>query len=274
MRIEPDAQQPCGRALREAAADRQRVGDLLAEIIDQRDKQFIRCRRLVHHLSRAQRRSGIADHGVRHRAQPPVATEIMRRCVRGVADEADGAGVALGRRRADGRRVSHHLRHLLTGAVTRVHGEEGHLGQIDAHRIGVIGGNAGRTDLLQIDRLEIDEVPEGTGDVEQRLAGADPGAFGITQVDLELGLARGGDGVQPVDREARREDDRPPHEDGVGHGHVAEALDRRFALHKVTVGIALDIRCRGSRRIRARPVHVSLPRLRSADGLGRSGATP
>ena len=56
--------------------------------------------------------------------RPLALAEEMRGGVGGVADEALGAGLALGPRGADRGRIGHHLGHLRPGAVARVHGEE------------------------------------------------------------------------------------------------------------------------------------------------------
>ena len=55
---------------------------------------------------------------------------------------------------------------------------------------GVVGGDAGGPELLQQQGLEVDEMVERAGDVEDRLAGADPGAFGVDQLDVEPRAAR------------------------------------------------------------------------------------
>ena len=69
--------------------------------------------------------------------------------------------------------------------MARIHGEEGRLGHVGAHRPGVVGGDAGRAQLLQEDRLEVDEMEERAGDVHHRLAGADPLALAVAQVELD-----------------------------------------------------------------------------------------
>jgi hypothetical protein len=74
--------------------------------------------------------------------------------------------------------------------MARVHREEGRPWAVGAHGEGVVGGDAGRPQLLQEERLEVDQMEEGAGDVHHRLAGADPLALAIAQVDLDRGAAR------------------------------------------------------------------------------------
>ena len=60
-----------------------------------------------------------------------------------------------------------------------------------------------------------------------RVAGADPGAFRVHDLDVEGGAARGRHGLQPVHHQARRADDGAAQEHRVGDARVAEALPRR-----------------------------------------------
>ena len=210
---------------------------------------------------------------MRHRPQPLVAAEEMRRGMRGVADEAHGADLPLGARRADRGGIGHHLGHLLAGAMARIHRQEGRLGHVGTHRPGVVGGHAGWPQLLQEDRLEVDEMEERTGDVHHRLAGADPLALGIAQVEIDRRVARAAELLQPLQRQPRREYHRPAHEDRVGDAAVAEAADHLLGAVEVVIGIALDL---AVTRMHAGP----LPLARSAavrrqDGPARStGARP
>ncbi len=103
-------------------ADRQRVGDLAAEIIDQHGQRIVG-EGFVEHLGRTHRRAGVADQRMRHGAKAARHAEPVRRAVVGVADEAlrtlPPGGVA-----ADAGGVGHHLLHLGAGAVPRLHREE------------------------------------------------------------------------------------------------------------------------------------------------------
>ena len=155
----------------------------------------------MEHLGRTGSRSGIADQGVRHGAHAGGAAEIMGGGIGRVADEADGADLPLCPRRADAGRIGHDLRHLGAGAVPGVHGEEGDLGQVRAHREGVVGRDAGRTQLHQEQRLQIDQMVERAGDIQDRLTGADPAAFPMDQVDLDLEPAFPGDALKPLHRQ-------------------------------------------------------------------------
>ena len=130
----------------------------------------------------------------------------------------------LGRVPADAGRVGHHVLHLEAGAVPRIHGQEPRLRQFEAHLIGVVRSDAGRADLLEEQGLQIRELAEGPGKVEDGVAGADPGAFRVHDLDVEGGPARGRHGLHPFHHQARRADDGAAQENGVGHARVAEAL--------------------------------------------------
>ena len=78
--------------------------------------------------------------------------------------------------------------------MARVHRHERGLGQVGAHGIGVVGGDAHRADLLQQDGLQIDQMDQRSGDVEDRLSRADPLALRVAQIDLEPGVAALGHG--------------------------------------------------------------------------------
>ena len=176
--------------LRETAADRDRVAGLAAEIIDQHGQRLVR-EGLAEHLGRAHRRAGIADQRMRHRAHAPAPGRNNARSRRrrsrqsrprrppacACAEPTDGG-------------IGHHLRHLGAGAVPRIHRQERDLRQVGAHRLGVVGGDAGGPELLQQHGFEIDEMVERAGHVEDRLAGADPGALRMVELDVELGAAR------------------------------------------------------------------------------------
>ena len=74
-------------------AHRERVGDLLAEIIDQHGHRLVG-KGLAEHLGGAHGRAGIADQRMRHRAEPASLAEEMRGRVGGVADKADRAATS------------------------------------------------------------------------------------------------------------------------------------------------------------------------------------
>ncbi len=167
---------------------------------------------------------------------PCVAAEEMRRRRGGAADKPDRAGDLPGVGRADRGGIGHHLGHLGAGAVPRVHRQKRNLGQIGAHRRGVVGGNAGRPDLLQQHGFEIDQMRERAGQIEDRLAGADPGGLGMVELDLEAGAALRRHPFEKLDRQARRADDRPAHEDGIGRLAIAEPADDRLGLQEIAVG--------------------------------------
>jgi hypothetical protein len=86
--------------------------------------------------------------------------------------------------------------------VPGIHGEKGYLGQIGAHRVSVVGGNTGRPEFLQQHRLEVDEVEERTGQVEDRFAGAHPGALRMVELDFEADASRSGLAFEKRDCEA------------------------------------------------------------------------
>ncbi len=215
---------PGGGQFGKAPAHGERVGDLFREIVAEH-RQVVVGKGLVVNLGGAQRRAGIADDGVGHGAAPAVAAEEMRGRGGGIADEADGAVLAPGARRADARRIGHHLGHADAGAMPRVHGEKRHLRQFGAHGVGVVGGDAGGAELLQQDGLEIDKGAERAREIKDRLAGADPVALAIDEARFELGLARRCHAIEPIEHQARRRDDGPAHEHRIGDGHVAEFFD-------------------------------------------------
>ena len=146
-----------------------------------------------------------------HRAVAPLIAEVVGGRIRRIADEADGAALFLGRLGADARGIGHHLGHLQAGAVARVHRQECDLGESARHGVGVVGGDADGAQPLQVERLQVDEMAEGAGEVDQRFAGADPLAFLELAIDGEFGAALGRDRLQPLDHQAGRETDRPPH---------------------------------------------------------------
>jgi len=96
-----------------------------------------------------------------------------RRCG-GAADKPDRAGNLPGVGRADCRGIGHHLGHFGARAMACIHRQKRHARQVGAHRRGVVGGDAGRPDLLQQHGFEIDQMIERAGYVEDRFAGADP----------------------------------------------------------------------------------------------------
>ena len=165
----------------------------------------------------------------------------MRRPVIGVADEAFGA-LGLGGAGADGGGVGHDLLHFRAGAVARIHGQEGGVRQGDAHLEGVVCGDAGGADFLQEDGFQVGQGLEAAGDVDQRLAGADPGAFGVHQLDVEFLAARLGDRFQPFDHERRGADHRAAEEDRVGDAPVAEAGDDGAGAVEIGVRAGGDVR--------------------------------
>ncbi len=172
---------------------------------------------------------------------PVSLAEEMRRRGGGAADKPDRAGHLPRMRRADRGGIGHHLGHLGAGAMPRIHRQERDLRQVGAHRRGVVGGDAGGPELLQQHGFEIDQMIERAGDVEDRLAGADPGAFGVVQLDVEAGAARRRHAFEKLDREARRRDDRPAHEHGIGRRAVAELPDDRLGLQEIAVGARREV---------------------------------
>ena len=223
------------RQVGEGATDLETVGDLPAEVVDQHVQRIVG-EGLVEHLGGAQRRAGVADQRVRHGAEAALVAEVVRRGVGGVADEAPGVGLAPGLGRADARGVRHHLGHLRAGAVPGIHRDEADVGQIGAHEERVERGDARRTELLQEHRLQVDQLPERSRDIEERLAGADPVALLEAQLDRELGAAGAADLEQPVERELGGAQHRAAHEHGVGGIDVAEPPHDLAGLQEILVG--------------------------------------
>ena len=154
--IEAQAQIPRRRHFWKPAADGEGVGDFAAVVIHQHGDRLAG-KGVCEHLGRLQRRSGIADQHVGHGAEAAVAAEEMRRGAGGVADETLGADLGFRRLGAHGGRIGHDFRHFGTGAMARVHGHELDVGQFNAHGEGVVGGDAGGAELLQVKRLQIDQ---------------------------------------------------------------------------------------------------------------------
>ena len=240
MRVEPDAQPTRRRDFGKSAAYLERIGDLAAEEVDQDGERVVR-EGLMVHLGGAQRAAGIADQCVRHGAEAGRLAEIMCRGVGRVADEALGPGLALGARRAHRGGIGHLLGHVGPGAVARVHGEEARIGQVGAHRVGIVGGDAGRPQALQEHGLQIDQMAERAVQVHQGLAGTDPSTLLVHKLDIDHRPALGRDALQPVDGQAGRRQDRSAHEYGIGHLAVAEALDDGPGAREVFVGVSPDL---------------------------------
>src|SRR5205814_6595041 len=83
--------------------------------------------------------------------------------------------------------------------------------------------------------FEIDEVIERTGHVQDRFAGADPGGFGVVQLNVELDVARRGGRFEKLDREARCADDRAAHEHRIAGLAVAEPTNDLLGLQEIAV---------------------------------------
>jgi len=145
--------------------------------------------------------------------------------------------------------------HLGSRAVPRIHRQKGDPGEFGAHRIGVVGGNAGRTELLQQHGLQVDEMKQRPGHVEDRVARADPDALGMIELDLETGTARSGFRLEKIEGETRRTDHRPPHEHGIGRRPVAKPADDGLGLQKIAVRTCRErpVRHRFASRDRGEP---------------------
>ena len=156
-RIDAHREPARGDEIGEAPGDRDGVRQLAPEIIDQRRQRLVR-EHLAEHLRGPHSRTGIADQGVRHRAETMGLPEEPGRRVGGTADKTHGARLTLRQSRADGGGVGHHRRHFGAGAVPSIHRHEGDFRQIGAHCISVVGGNASGAQLLQQHGFEIDEV--------------------------------------------------------------------------------------------------------------------
>jgi hypothetical protein len=84
-------------------------------------------------------------------------------------------------------------------------------------------------------------MEERARDVHHRLAGADPLALAVAQVEIDRGVARLAELFQPLQRQPRREYHGPAHEDGVGHAGIAEAADHLLRAIEVVIGIPFDL---------------------------------
>ena len=164
----------------------------------------------------------------------------MRGPVVGVADEALRP-FPLRRIAADGGSVGHHVLHLGAGAVACLHCQERGTGQGKAHLIGVVRSDGSRTDLLQQDGFQVGQLHQAAADIGERLAGADPGALVVHQLDVEAGAAFACHVLQPFDHQPRRGNHRAAHEHRVGHPLVAEPRDDRARAVEVAVGPRRDV---------------------------------
>ena len=158
------------------------------------------------------------------------------------------------RGRADRGGIGHHLRHLGAGAVARVHGQERDLRQVGAHRdrrcrrrrrpapASAAGCVSRSTRCI-----------ERAGDVQDRLAGADPVALRVDAARSSNAVAaRRRDCLQPVERQPRRRDHRPAHEDRVGDPQSPKRPTIALVRQEIAVGPA--------RAISRRPDGLAWPR--------------
>ena len=122
-----------------------------------------------------------------------------------------------------------------------IHRQKRHFGHLQAHCTGVVGGNAGGTQTLQIQCLEIDEVEQRTRYPEHRLTSANQIAFRAKYLDLELGIPLGRSLGEDVEGETRRGQDRSTHEYGVGNRHVAITADDFLRPQKIMIGEPFDL---------------------------------
>ena len=239
MGVEADGKAASVGEVGEAAADFERVGDLAPEVVGE-DGEVLSRAGFEEHLGGTDGAAGVADEGMRHGAAARGLAELAGAKGGAAADETDGA-FALGRAPADGGGVGHEGLHLGAGAVPGFHGKKGGARQGEAHLIGVVGGDAGGTELLQQDGLGFRKGMQAAGDQRDRLAGADPFAFRVTD---GVGEGRGmglRDGVEPLDHGPRGGDDGTAEEHGVGNGGVAEAVDHLAGASEVGVGPCANV---------------------------------
>src|SRR6516225_12036180 len=84
-------------------------------------------------------------------------------------------------------------------------------------------------------------MKQGAGHVQDRVAGTDPGAFGVAELDAEGLAAFGRHGLEEFHREARGTDDRPTHEDRIGRRAITKMPDDRFGFEKIAVGLRCEV---------------------------------
>ena len=77
--------------------------------------------------------------------------------------------------------------------MARVHRRKRDVGQIRAHGPGIVGSDAGGTELLEKDGLEIDELATRAVQVDHGFAGTDPLTLRMDQLDAHRRIAFAGD---------------------------------------------------------------------------------
>ena len=127
------------------------------------------------------------------------------------------------------------------------------IGQVGAHGVGVVGGDAGRPQPLQEDRLEVDQVLERArgcrASARRRRPSRLPRGRGRCR---QACRARPPPAAASRPRAAGRQSTGPAHEDGVGDVVVAEALDDRFLVLAKYLSVKLRDLARRSGAITSR----------------------
>ena len=234
MRIKPHGQPPSSSQFRKAPRNRQAIGYFPAKVIHQHGQVLIR-EGFMEHFSSAHRAAGIADQRMGHGAIAARSAEPMGGRVIGIADKALGP-FSLRGAAADGSGIGHHILHFRARAVARFHRQKCGLRQFNAHLIGVMRRNTGRTQLLQQHGFQIHQLHKGTADIKQGIARADPLAFFMHHFNLERGAARRRHGTQPIQHQPRRRNHRAAQKHRIAHFGITKALHHGLSAVEIAIG--------------------------------------
>ena len=87
----------------------------------------------------------------------------------------------------------------------------------------------------------VDQMHKRARHIQQGFACTYPTALGVRHFDLEVDTTFTANGSQPIDREFRRRDNGPTHENGIGDRHITELFDRPFRAVEIDIGPTADL---------------------------------
>ncbi len=123
----------------------------------------------------------------------------------------------LGRRTAHRRAIGGEDVHFRPAAMARMHVHEGRIGNGPAHFIGIVGGDAGKADLLQHQRLDFRKLGHRAGDFKHLAFGRNDIAFLVKP----LHPCRRHQPLDHADGGLEGRHHAPAHEHGKGHLDIA-----------------------------------------------------